>query len=59
MGLGYARAARMLDILESKGIIGPGDGAKPRQVYIARDGTPAGGSTASEPAQPSVPESEV
>lgn len=43
MGLGYARAARMLDILESKGIIGPGDGAKPRQVYVARDGSVTGG----------------
>jgi S-DNA-T family DNA segregation ATPase FtsK/SpoIIIE len=43
MGLGYARAARMLDILESKGIIGPGDGAKPRQVYVAKDGSIIGG----------------
>jgi S-DNA-T family DNA segregation ATPase FtsK/SpoIIIE len=43
MGLGYARAARMLDILESKGVIGPGDGAKPRQVYIGRDGAVIGG----------------
>jgi S-DNA-T family DNA segregation ATPase FtsK/SpoIIIE len=43
MGLGYARAARMLDILESKGVIGPGDGAKPRQVFIARDGSVIGG----------------
>ncbi len=32
--IGYARAARLLDIMESKGIIGPGDGAKPREVYI-------------------------
>jgi DNA segregation ATPase FtsK/SpoIIIE, S-DNA-T family len=31
--VGYARAARLLDILEEKGIIGPGDGAKPREVY--------------------------
>ncbi len=31
--IGYARAARLLDILEDKGIIGPGDGAKPREVY--------------------------
>ena len=31
--VGYARAARLLDILEAKGIIGPGDGAKPREVY--------------------------
>lgn len=43
MGLGYARAARMLDILESKGIIGPGDGAKPRTVFVARDGSMVGG----------------
>ncbi|HTP56860.1 MAG TPA: DNA translocase FtsK 4TM domain-containing protein [Candidatus Paceibacterota bacterium] len=43
MGLGYARAARMLDILESRGVIGPGDGAKPRQVYIGRDGNVTGG----------------
>lgn len=31
--VGYARAARLLDIMEEKGIIGPGDGAKPREVY--------------------------
>ena len=36
--VGYARAARLLDILEEKGIIGPGDGAKPRDVYIKPDG---------------------
>ncbi len=32
--LGYTRAARMMDILEQRGIIGPGDGAKPRQILI-------------------------
>ena len=32
--IGYARAARLLDIMEEKGIIGPGEGAKPREVYI-------------------------
>ena len=31
--VGYARAARLLDIMEEKGIIGPGDGAKPREVF--------------------------
>jgi len=31
--VGYARAARLLDILEDKGVVGPGDGAKPREVY--------------------------
>ncbi len=37
--LGYARAARVMDLLEEKGVIGPGDGAKPREVYIRPDGT--------------------
>ena len=32
--IGYARAARLLDILEQKGIVGPVDGAKPRKVYV-------------------------
>ncbi len=32
--VGYARAARLLDIMENKGIVGPGDGAKPREVYL-------------------------
>jgi DNA segregation ATPase FtsK/SpoIIIE, S-DNA-T family len=31
--VGYARAARLIDILEEKGIVGPGEGAKPREVY--------------------------
>jgi len=30
--LGYARAARLMDILEERGVIGPGEGAKPREV---------------------------
>jgi hypothetical protein len=32
--LGYALAARILDLLEEKGIIGPSDGAKPREVFL-------------------------
>lgn len=32
MRIGYARAASLLDLLEERGIIGPGEGAKPRQV---------------------------
>ena len=32
--LGYTRAARMVDILEQRGIVGPGEGAKPREVYL-------------------------
>ena len=35
--LGYGRAARMIDLMEQRGIIGPGDGAKPREVLIAPD----------------------
>lgn len=35
--VGYARAARLLDILEEKGIIGPSDGAKPREVYLTNN----------------------
>ncbi len=40
--VGYARAARLLDILENKGIIGPGDGAKPREVYVDQSGDEIG-----------------
>jgi len=36
--LGYTRAARMIDILEQRGIVGPADGAKPREVYGAAAG---------------------
>lgn len=35
--LGYARAARMIDILEQNGVIGPGDGAKPREVLLTSE----------------------
>ena len=45
--LGYARAARIMDELEEKGIVGPFEGSKPRQMLITReqwqamkDGTP-------------------
>ncbi len=40
--VGYARAARLLDIMEEKGLIGPGDGAKPREVYIVDEATESG-----------------
>lgn len=32
--VGYARAARLLDELQDAGIIGPGDGAKPREILV-------------------------
>jgi len=31
--IGYARAARLMDMLEERGVVGPGEGAKPREVY--------------------------
>ncbi len=33
--IGYSRAARLIDILEDRGVIGPADGAKPRAVLTA------------------------
>lgn len=33
--VGYARAARLLDLLEEQGVIGPGDGAKPREILMS------------------------
>jgi len=33
--VGYARAARIMDLLENEGFIGPGEGAKPREIYGA------------------------
>lgn len=32
--VGYARAARLLDMMEEKGVVGPGEGAKPREVFL-------------------------
>ncbi|MDD4627825.1 MAG: DNA translocase FtsK [Candidatus Peribacteraceae bacterium] len=40
MSVGYARAAKLLDIMEQKGLIGPTEGAKARKVYIEKMATP-------------------
>ena len=37
--VGYARAARLLDILETRGVIGPADGAKPREILEKKSGS--------------------
>ncbi len=37
LGLGYARAAKIMDMLEKNGVISPGEGAKPRTVLIRQD----------------------
>jgi S-DNA-T family DNA segregation ATPase FtsK/SpoIIIE len=34
--IGYNRAARIIEIMEKEGLIGPSDGVKPREVYIPR-----------------------
>ena len=41
--IGYSRAARLIDMLEEKGIVGPADGAKPREVFA--DSTDRGDAT--------------
>ena len=46
--LGYARAARMIDILEERGVVGPGDGAKPRDVLVKNENSYAKGSEEAE-----------
>ncbi len=43
LGVGYARAARLIDMLEERGVIGAGSGAKPREIL--------GGSASGEPAE--------
>ena len=35
--LGYNRAARIIDLLEERGIIGPPNGSKPREVLVKLD----------------------
>lgn len=35
--IGYARAARLLDMLEERGVVGPGEGAKPREILFKSD----------------------
>jgi len=46
--VGYARAARLLDLLEERGIIGPADGARPRDVLISSMEEIQGGGASSD-----------
>ncbi len=42
--VGYARAARLIDLLEEQGVVGPADGARPREVLVTSlDSVRAGG----------------
>jgi len=51
--LGYSRAARLVDQMEERGIVGPFEGSKPRQLLITRaqwqELQMGGASTAGEP----------
>ena len=38
--LGYTRSARIVDILEQRGILGPRDGAKDREILVDLDALP-------------------
>lgn len=40
--VGYSRAARLLDLMEQRGIVGPPDGSKPRKVLISPDSLGSG-----------------
>ena len=35
--IGYGRAARLIDLMEKDGIVGPPDGTKPREVLKTKD----------------------
>ncbi len=41
LSIGYGRAARLMDILEEKGVIGPSNGSKPREVFGFQGGETA------------------
>lgn len=53
--VGYARAARLLDLLEERGIIGPADGARPRDVLISSLDQVRAGSASAEVMRPAEP----
>lgn len=46
--VGYARAARLLDILEERGVVGPADGARPRDVLVSSLADVTGGGVGEE-----------
>ncbi len=52
--LGYTRAARIMDELELRGIVGPSKGAEPRDILIDLDGGGADGNPPAEPVEPAA-----
>ena len=56
--LGYARAARIMDEMEERGLVGPFEGSKPRQLLITREQWQAikdGAPISSEPVEEEIP----
>ena len=56
--LGYARAARIMDEMEERGLVGPVEGSKPRQLLITREQWQAikdGAPISSEPVEEEIP----
>ena len=49
--IGYNRAARIIDEIEEKGIIGPSDGSRPRQVLVTEDQYYSGSLNAAQAAE--------
>ncbi|MBI2798122.1 DNA translocase FtsK 4TM domain-containing protein [Candidatus Saccharibacteria bacterium] len=50
--VGYARAARLIDLLEERGVVGPPDGARPREVLVSDISDLMGGSLGGGEEQP-------
>ncbi len=46
--IGYSRAARLLDMMEDKGVVGPPEGSKPRKVLVSAEALEAAASDAEE-----------
>jgi len=49
LSIGYGRAAKILDMLEENGFIGPSNGSKPREVLVSREQYESGGAISAMP----------
>jgi DNA segregation ATPase FtsK/SpoIIIE, S-DNA-T family len=54
LSIGYARAARLVDMLEERGVIGPGAGSKPREILIGNEAVAEDNLTLSAQAGPTL-----